>query len=231
MNLNALQQSIGRLAHCCRHLGSACWLLTAQFFIAQIAAARAAQPFYSWGADPISYLGVTQCTVLDGVSVCSPLHSVFNLSLIGLGVATAIGAFLLYQQSNRSRGTRIGFGAIVSAAVGTILVGAFPTNTVYAAHCFGAALTLIGGSVGMLTLGIALRGLPGWLRYVMMAGGIISLTGLIFLASNVTLGFVLMLTGAAERMASYPGVVSLIVFGAYILSRRLAGRAPGIHSP
>src|SRR5699024_5684792 len=108
------------------YLGPACWILTVQYFVVQIAAAMANKSAYNWGIDPISYLGITECGVFYGEYVCSPLHAVFNLSMIGLGMSMAAGAFLFYHQFKRSRGTLFGFGALGAAAVGAILIGVFP---------------------------------------------------------------------------------------------------------
>src|SRR5690625_5804926 len=97
----------------CRHLGPACWILSIQFFMVQVAVALSYKSAYSWGRDPISYLGITQCSVFGGSYVCSPMHALFNFSLIALGVATATGALFLYHQCHRSYGTLAGFSVIV----------------------------------------------------------------------------------------------------------------------
>lgn len=213
---------VERLTRLCRHLGPACWILAIQFFVVQVATAMAYKSTYSWGGDPISYLGVTQCAVFGGNYVCSPLHAVFNFSLTALGVVTAAGAFFLYHQCHKSCGTLAGFSVIALASLGTILAGIFPANTLYVIHNLGAGLALTGDLVGMCILAVSLRRLPRLLRYVMMGCSAISLLGLVLLAVVFPLG--LGFTGTAERVASYPGVLGLIVFGAYSLARHLVDR-------
>lgn len=225
IDATVLSQDIEQWARRFPYLGPGCWMLTVQYFVAQIAAAVVTGSDYNWGSDPISYLGITQCGMFSGDYVCSPLYMVFNLSLIGLGVAVAAGAFSLYHQFNKSRGTRFGFSAIALAALGTMLVGIFPASTLYAVHSFAAGLVFISGLIGVFTLSISLRGLPLGLRYAMAGCGSIALTGLVALAIAFFLpgiGF----KAVAERMVSYPVVLSLIGVGGYMLIRKLAGRAP-----
>lgn len=210
---------VERLARLCRHLGPACWVLAIQFFMVQVATALAYKSTYSWGRDPISYLGITQCSVYGGNYVCSPLHALFNFSLIALGVATAAGALFLYHQCHKSPGTLAGFSVIALASIGTVLVGFFPANTLYIIHNLGAGLALTGGLVGMFLLAISLHRLPRQLRYVMAGCSSISLLGLVLLAVAFPLG--LGYIGTAERVASYPGVLGVILFGAYRMALKL----------
>jgi len=220
IDFNPSPHIVEHLTRLYRHLGPACWILAIQFFMVQIATALTYKSAYSWGRDPISYLGITQCSVFGGSYVCSPMHALFNFSLIALGVVTATGAFFLYHQCHRSYGTLAGFSVIALASIGTVLVGIFPANTLYIIHNLGAGLALAGGLVGMFILSVSLHRLPRQLRYVMMGCSAISLLGLVLLAIVFPLG--LGFIGTAERVASYPGVLGVIVFGAYRLARHLA---------
>lgn len=206
------------------YLGPVCWILTVQYFVAQVAAAMAAKSVYNWGRDAISMLGVTDCGLFQGSYVCSPLYSIFNLSLIGLGVAMAIGAALMYHEFSKSFGTRLGFSAIVVAGMGCMLVGLFPANTVRSIHDFGTALSLIDGLVGIFALSVSLWEMPRRLRYVMLCGGMIALAGFVWLAVIFFLG--LEFKGAAERLSSYAQILWLITFAVYVCVGHVVDRTP-----
>lgn len=217
-----LPQRVEWLSHRYPYLGPVCWILTVQFFVAQVAAALAATSDYAWHADPISYLGIPECGMFNGDYVCSPLDTVFNASLIGLGVIVAVGAFHFYHQLNKNNGTRAGFSAMTMAALGALLVGAFPTTTHYLFHNIGTGMAFVGGLVGVFTLSISLRGLPLSLRYAMIGNGVVALAGLVLLALSFFLGMTF--KPIAERMTSYAIVLSIITFGAWRLSHQLSGR-------
>ena len=113
-----------------RHPGTVpiVWLLSAQFFLAEVVVAAAWSPGYSWHLDAISDLGATNCGRFDGRFVCSPLHSLMNGSLILLGLTMVIGSVLTYQLMRMSR---VGFSLMALAGIGAILVGLFPEDTTY----------------------------------------------------------------------------------------------------
>lgn len=205
-------------------LAPVCWLLTIQYFVAQIAVALATRSLYNWGTDPISYLGISPCGLFNSEYVCSPLAAVFNLSVIGLGVTMAAGAFLFYHQFRKSPGTLFGFGVIIVAGVGSLLAGVFPTDTVASVHRVGSGLSFVGGLVGVFALSISLRGLPRVLRYVMVTSGAVAVAGLVLLSLIFFLG--IGFKGAAERITSYPQILWLVAFGAYIVIRQRATFLP-----
>lgn len=202
-----------------RRLAPICWMLTIQYFVAQIVVAVAAKSIYNWGTDPISYLGITECGFYDNVYVCSPLHALFNLSMIGLGVAMGAGVFLFYHQFKKSPGTLLGFSALAVAALGSLLVGVFPANTLMTVHKIGSGLAFIGALVGLLTLGVSLRELPHFLRYLTLVSGVIVLAGLTHLALLFFTG--IGFKGVAERTVSYTEVLWLFVFGLYFQIRQI----------
>lgn len=208
-------QRLALLAHSWPKLAPICWLVTVQYFVAQIVVAIAAKSIYNWGTDPISYLGITECGVYGGVYVCSPLHALFNWSLIGLGVAMGIGTFLFHEQFHKTLGTSLGFSALAVAAVGSLLVGLFPANTLMAVHKFGSGLAFLGALVGLLALGISLHELPRFLRYLTIVSAVIILTGLLHLSLVFFTG--IGFKGVAERTISYTEIVWLFVFGLYFL--------------
>jgi hypothetical membrane protein len=70
-------------------------LSSLQYFVAQVIAASAWEPPYSWRLNAISDLGAVGCGPFDGRSVCSPLNGVMNASFILLGLAMTAGSVLL----------------------------------------------------------------------------------------------------------------------------------------
>lgn len=217
-------RTIELLTRCHPYLGTGCWILTIQYFVAQIAATMATQSVYNWGTDPISYLGISECGIFNGDYICSPLHAVFNLSLIGLGVLMAGGAVLFYHQFRQSAGTLIGFGAMTAGGIGCMLVGLFPTNSLHAVHDLGSGLSFVGGLIGVFALSLSLRVLPRALRLMMLCCGGIALAGLVWLALIFFGGAAF--KGAAERVSSFPEVLCLVMFGTWMLICHLMGRTP-----
>src|SRR5208282_2088386 len=106
----------------------------------------------------------------------------------------------------------IGFGFMLIAGIGTMMVGIFPENTTSILHLIGATLPFLLGNVGILLLGIALY-LPKGLKLFSFSVGIISLIALIFFVLQVYLGIGI---GGMERITAYPQTLWLIVFGLYI---------------
>jgi hypothetical membrane protein len=181
-----------------------------QYFVAQVIAASAWEPPYSWRLNAISDLGAVGCGPFDGRSVCSPSHGLMNASFILLGVAMAVGAVLFYREFC---GSRIGFSLMVLAGVGAILVGVFPEDTTYSAHIAGADLAFLLGNVALIVLGRTLR-VSRWFLWYSIVSGAVALVALVLFLTHHR--FFLEL-GGMERLVAYPQTVWLVAFAMLVL--------------
>jgi hypothetical membrane protein len=120
-------------------VGALLWLLTAQYYVAEVITARAWQVIPYGPYNTISDLGATHCGTLFGLSyACSPLHTLMNSSFIATGVLTLVGLTLLRRRFPQTSAVRVVCTLIALSSVGTILVGVFPENENIAVHLFGA---------------------------------------------------------------------------------------------
>ncbi len=191
-------------------VGPTMWLTSIQFFILQVVVASGWKtPPYSWRLNAISDLGATHCALFDGDRfVCSPLHSLMNISLTLLGIAMVIGSVLLYS---KLRSSRVAFSLMVVAGIGAILVGIFPEDSTFWAHIAGQDLAFVFGNIALIIFGFTLR-FPRWFRWYSIASGAVALMALVLFLSNHR--FFLDL-GGMERVVAYPLIIWLIVAGSY----------------
>lgn len=203
------------LATRCPLAGPLVWLSTIQFFIVQVVVAAAwTKPLYSWRLNAISDLGAVKCGPFDNSRlVCSPQHGLMNASFILLSLCMTVGAVLLYQQFRKSRA---GFSMMAISGIGAFLVGLFPEDTVFWAHITGQDLAFLFGNIALIIMGLRLP-LPRWLKWYSVASGVVALSGMYLFLSHHR--FFLGL-GGMERVAAYPQIIWLVVFGLYMLAGR-----------
>src|SRR5580692_819385 len=72
-----------------------------QYFLAQLVSGLKYTPTYSLKYNTISDLGNTTCATFSGLMVCSPLHSLMNISFFILGLTMITGSLLFYSQSEK----------------------------------------------------------------------------------------------------------------------------------
>ncbi|HET9174619.1 MAG TPA: DUF998 domain-containing protein [Candidatus Saccharimonadales bacterium] len=207
-------------------LGPVVWILSVQYFIAQVVVAAAWPNGYSWQRNFISDLGSTICGQYSGRAVCSPDHTLMNSSFILLGVTMALGSLLIYQEFRAHRASRLGFGLMALGGVGSTLVGLFPENVVPALHATGAVLALLIGNISLVVLAFALKRVPLVLRCYTAVSGVFSIMMFILFTLNIRFGLG---QGTLERLVSYPQTIWLIGFGLYMMrshgmSRETASR-------
>lgn len=195
--------------------GGFCWLLTLTFFVGQIIAQSQMSTPYSLATNEISDLGVTTCgpvTVFTyHATVCSPLHAVMNGAFIVTGLLFLLGIIGTRRAWPRRRLTIWGLAALALAGAGEILAGLAPENVNPGVHVLGALLGIPGANLGLLLLGTAVwRGQRWWGIFSLLCGTV-GLFGF-FLAPSTGLA-----TGVAERLASYPTVVWMMVLGGFLL--------------
>lgn len=199
-------------------VGPLVWVLSVQYFAAQIIAAVAWPTPYSWAFNFISDLGNTACAPYAGRYVCSPQHGLMNASFIMLGVTMALGSLLIYQEFQRSRASLIGFSLMALAGFGTILVGAFPENTVILLHGIGAFLALGVGNLSLIILALAIKQARKSFRIYTFISGTLSIIAFLLFITGTYLAIG---PGTIERIVSYPQTVWLILFGLYMTATRV----------
>ena len=202
-------------------LGPVVWILSAQYFVAQIITATTWPLPYNWAQNFISDLGNTACGQYAGRFVCSPDHGIMNASFIMLGITMAVGSLLIYTEFRESMATRLGFRLMMLAGLGTILVGAFPENTVSWLHGIGAFFALGVGNFSLVILALAIKQARRGFRIYTFLSGILSLGAFGLFVSDTYLGLG---AGTMERIVSYPQTIWLILFGLYMTATRYRAR-------
>jgi len=202
-------------------LGPLVWVLSVQYFVAQLVVAAAWPAPHSWSQNLISDLGNTACGQYGQRFVCSPDHALMNASFILLGITMALGSLLIYTEFRRSRASLLGFSAMALAGIGTMLVGAFPENTISAMHGIGAFLALGVGNFSLVILALAIRQARRGFRIYTFLSGVLSLVAFGLFVTNHYLGLG---AGTMERLVSYPQTTWLILFGIYMTATRVRAR-------
>lgn len=199
-------------------IGPLVWILSVQYFIVQLVAAKAWESGYSWKLNVISDLGNNACGQYAGRYVCSPDYAFMNASFLMLGFTMALGSLLIYQEFKQSRASLIGFSMMALAGFGTILVGLFPENTIKEMHGLGAFLALFIGNLSLVVLALALSNVRKSFRVYTFISGIVSITAFILFVSEIYLGLG---QGGMERVVSYLQTIWLILFGVYMTHSHL----------
>lgn len=194
-------------------LGAISYVSTLQYFVIQFLVSLRWSPPYGLRRNTISDLGNTACGKFNGRRICSPLHSLMNVSFVLLGVAMITGSALIYCSCKSTRGRAFGFSSMAIGGIGAVMVGVFPENSISALHGIGAALPFLVGNIGVLVLGFTLE-MPVAMRLYTWLTGAVALLSLIFYASGHFLGLG---EGGIERMVAYPQTLWLIVLGTYLL--------------
>jgi hypothetical membrane protein len=196
-------------------LGPFLYVSSLQYFIVQFLVALDWSPPYNLRRNAISDLGNTACGRFDGRYVCSPLHTVMNVSFVVLGVTMVVASVLIHTAVVSTRTSSLGFIFMAIGGLGVVVVGLFPENSVPVLHGAGASLPFLVGNVGVLLLGLALE-MPFALRLITLLVGAVSLVALALYASAHYLGVGV---GGMERIVAYPQTFWLILFGTYLLRR------------
>lgn len=210
-------------------VGPIFWIVTAQYYIAQLVAASAWHPHYSFTKNTISDLGNTACSMYSHRYVCSPDHTLMNTSFMILGITIMVGALLIWQEFRHSPWSFAGFGLMSVAGLGTALVGLAPENLHPGLHVVGAVMPFLLGNIALLLFGFSL-GLQRLMKYYTLLSGAIALVALVFFAGHDYIGIG---EGGMERMLSYPQTIWMMVFGLYMTRNhfKIIGRRHLNNSP
>jgi hypothetical membrane protein len=197
-------------------IGGLAWILGAiQFLVAMIVVQLAWTTPYNAADNAISDLGAVTCheNPLGTSYVCSPLHVVFNASIIGFGILIALGAIACRPALPSGRVAACACAILTIAGAGAALVGIFPEDTIGLAHALGATMAFAGSAVALILLGFSMRRKPSWTGYGALSFGCGIVSGGTIIALDISekwgpLGF-----GGLERLILAPALVWLVVVG------------------
>jgi len=164
-------------------------------------------PDYNIGQNTLSELGGSMPPV-------EPSATVFNTSVIILGILTIISVYLILK----SGGCRLFSSCLLISAIGAIGVGLFPIYTGNA-HDYFTFITFFFGSLAVIfsyRLGINIP--------MVIISMILGLIPLIIIIWNIFTGFQNSMIfylgmGGTERFVAYPVLLYLAVLGGYLTSR------------
>lgn len=207
-------------------LGATPWLLMVLTLLVEIPVAMAFKPSYDPVHLTISDLGATTCTVLSypkgPVAVCSPLHSLLNLTHAFGGVALGAGGVLLRGLAPPGW-RRVGFVALMVATGASWLAAVLvPVDLDLTWHALVALPAFLTAPTALLLVnGDQMPG-PWWrrsARWIGVGALVITIAMLPAQALNLPLGLI-------ERIALYPVVLWFSGTGACVLlqSRRATAR-------
>jgi len=197
-------------------IGPTFWVISIQLFVIQYIVAHGWPVSYSITNNTISDLGNTVCGIYSDRYVCSPYFTWMNTSFVVLGATMIAGSTLIYQEFRENLASKIGFTLMALAGFGTILVGAFPENTIGFFHYAGALMPFLLGNIALLIFGFSL-GLGFKFKIYTILSGVVALLALILFVTNNYLGLGI---GGMERLVAHPQTIWLIVFGIYMSKDR-----------
>lgn len=203
--------------------GGVIWICAAQFFVAQVIAQSSWTTPFSLATNYISDLGNTTCglyPLVTGSYVCSPLHTLMNISFSLQGVIILLGAALIRPAlAARGLGALV-FPLLVVTALGMLGVGLFPEDVNHGAHVASAATQFITGNAAMIVFGIAANGVkPGRaFSVISIALGVTGLLATMLFPQGYGLGLGV---GGMERVAAYTLPLWLITTGVLIVRKEL----------
>ncbi|SMQ64873.1 Protein of unknown function [Devosia lucknowensis] len=206
--------------------GAICWLLSAEFFAAQLIAHLAA-PGHDLFLYDISLLGISSCGVFEVATsgnsdlVCSPLHHVFNVGIVLQGALIILGVWLTRNLWPTDLFASWGLLLLGLGGIGAMMVGAFPVDDHMLLHIVGAVTAIAGPGVAFLLLARSLWDhAPSLARWTLMVGVIVLLAGLGHALGGQPFG-----RGTMERLAVWPQTLWYIGLGAAMLTQSVTAGA------
>ncbi len=215
----------GPLVHRSVHHAAVIWLVASIQFLLAMAIVQLAwtgHPAYSLANNVISDLGNTQCGAWPTATshdVCSPLHDVFNGSIVALGLLGILGVVLVRTGFPTRRTATIGLALIAVGSAGAIGVGLSPENVNLTVHSASALTAFLIGNLGLVILGVAMFRDTRWsgFRAYTAISGLVGLLGLGLYAGHVWQGLG---QGGTERLIVAPLLLWLIVVSIHLLRIR-----------
>ena len=162
-------------------------------------------PNYNVSMNTVSDLGAT-CTT-SGCIINQPTSTIFNSSVILLGLFVLVGAYFLQRAFHWKPATAM----IALAGIGAIGVGFFPETTGVWHGLFSLIVFLFAGLSAIVTS--RFQKVP--LFYFSIILGFLTLGALVLYVGGNYLGLG---PGGMERMIVYPVLVATIAFGGHMMA-------------
>ena len=216
---------LGPLVHRAVHHGAALWLVAALQFILVMVIVQFAwtgHPGYNLSTDYISDLGNTHCGPwphADSRDICSPLHDLFNASIVVMGLLVILGAFLIRTGFPARRSSSLGLALIAIGGIGAAGVGFSPENVNITVHSASALIAFAIGNLSLVVLGFAMFRDTRWngLRAYSIFSGLIGLIATLLFVRGAYVGLGV---GGMERLVVAPQLLWLIVVSVHLLRIR-----------
>lgn len=180
----------------------------------QIIVASAWSTAFDWQHNYTSNLGNTACGMFKDLYVCSPLHSLMNLTFVLVGLFTLAGGVLFAAYYRKHRAALVGFSLLALGGIGSMVIGLVPENVDFDLHSLGALLPFLLGNIGILVLGLSHFITSKRLRTYTIATGIIGVVAFVLFSVSF---YPVLGVGGMERLTDYAQMLWLIIFGAYTL--------------
>lgn len=163
-------------------------------------------PGYNVSTNYVSDLGAT-CPTLSSCVIYQPTSTIFNSSIVLLGLLILLGAYFLQRAFRWKPGTVM----ITLAGIGALGVGLFPETTGVWHSLFSLVVFLFGG----LSAVILARFQRKPMSYFSVILGLATLVALLLYMSDTFLGLG---PGGMERLVVYPMLVWSIGFGGHLMA-------------
>ena len=152
-----------------------------------------------------------------GNTSTSPLHVVFNVSIILLGTLALLGIVLAWGGFPRGGSRVVGLFLLVIASVAAILVGLYPENVNATVHDTASLMVFLPAGVALVILSAGMRTGTMWYGYraLTLILGAVVLLSLAYYAPTQTFGTTWD-PGLIERLIVYPILLWAVVAGIHL---------------
>lgn len=162
-------------------------------------------PGYNVSNNFISDLGAT-CITGGKCTIYQPTSTIFNASIVVLGLLILLGAYYLQKSFKWKPATLL----VAIAGIGAVGVGLFPETTGIVHGIFSLVVFLFAGLAAIVTFWLQ----KSPLSYLSVLLGTVTLAALILYVGDFFLGLG---PGGMERMIVYPVLLWAIGFGGHLM--------------
>jgi Protein of unknown function (DUF998) len=154
-----------------RYIGAALYVVaTTEFVICMaVAASHYGPPAYNPITDSISDLQAVNCGTFQGAQVCSPLHTLANLSVAMLGLSIAIGSLFLRGALPGGRRGDLAICLLVIAGLAAFANAFTPEDVTLTGDTVTAIIAFIGANFGLIQIGRAMSTEAVWRSYRLLS--------------------------------------------------------------
>ncbi|MFA4957615.1 MAG: DUF998 domain-containing protein [Candidatus Methanoperedens sp.] len=187
-----------------RRAAGASFFVGAVQFVIGMHLAEFLYPGYSVSGNFISDLGATcRATCI----IYQPSASIFNFSVILLGILILSGSYFIWREFKSSLMTSL----FCLSGLGAIGVGMFPETAGFL-HVIVSFIAFFFAGLGAIA---ASKVVKAPFSYFSILMGIASITAIVLYGTNIYLGLG---PGGMERMMAYPVLLWSVSFGGYLMS-------------